>query len=84
MTTYQEIIDSMINKIIDNNPAGAQDDYNALMSNRVQDALQQRKIDLAQSLYGQETGSEPDQEEETITDQEETEDESKEDDTTNS
>lgn len=46
-----EIIDQMIDKIIDGDNTGAQDDFNTAVSAKMTSALDAKKIELAQSIY---------------------------------
>lgn len=45
-----ELVKAMLDNIIDDNHAEAQDNFNAALSLKVNDALDQRKIDIAQAL----------------------------------
>ena len=54
MTTYQELVDELINKIIDGDNVGAQDSFNGVISAKMGDALEAKKMELAQSVYGRE------------------------------
>lgn len=47
----QEIIKGLIDKIAAGDNVGAQDDFSALISTRVSDALEARKQELAASVY---------------------------------
>ena len=54
-----EIINRMIDDIIDGNNTDAKDGFESALSNKLTDALDARKIELAQSLYNQEEEDEP-------------------------
>ena len=54
-----EIINKMIDDIIDGNNTDAKDGFESALSNKLTDALDVRKIELAQSLYNQEEEDEP-------------------------
>lgn len=61
-----EIIDQMIDKIIDGDNTGAQDDFNTAVSAKMTSALDAKKIELAQSIYArqqQEPSTETDEQE---------------------
>lgn len=77
MTTYQELVDELINKIIDGDNVGAQDSFNSVISAKMGDALAAKKIELAQSVYGSEPQDELDIEvqDDAAADNQETEDE---------
>lgn len=46
-----EMISAMLNDIADENAVGAQDHFNAIMSQKVSDALDAHKIEVASSVY---------------------------------
>ena len=48
----QEVIANMIDKIIAGDNTSAQEDFESLVSNKMAAALDQRKQEVAQSLYG--------------------------------
>jgi hypothetical protein len=54
-----EIINKMIDDIIDGNNTDAKTGFESALSNKLTDALDARKIELAQSLYNQEEKDEP-------------------------
>jgi len=55
----QELTHQMIQKIIDDETASAQDDFNIVMGAKISTALDARKQELAQRIYDrQETSSE--------------------------
>jgi len=54
-----EIINKMIDDIIDGNNTDAKGGFDSALSNKLTDALDARKIELAQSLYNQEEEDEP-------------------------
>jgi hypothetical protein len=54
-----EIINRMIDDIIDGNNTDAKGGFESALSNKLTDALDARKIELAQSLYNQEEEDEP-------------------------
>ena len=67
----QQAINDLINKIASGDNTGAQTDFNALIAAKVQDAIEVKKVELAQSVYGtpaaeveteQETEDEPNSE----------------------
>jgi hypothetical protein len=45
-----ELVKQMLDNVIDDNHAEAQDNFNAALSQKITDALDQRKIEIAQSL----------------------------------
>lgn len=47
----QEILSSLIDKIITGDNTGAQDNFSAIMSSRLNDALNDKKVELAQAVY---------------------------------
>lgn len=47
----QELTHQMIQKIIDDETASAQDDFNIVMSTKLSSALDARKQELAQRIY---------------------------------
>ena len=49
-----EIINKMIDDIIDGNNTDAKDGFESALSNKLTDALDARKIELAQSIYTKE------------------------------
>ena len=49
-----EIINKMIDDIIDGNNTDAKDGFESALSNKLTDALDARKIELAQSIYSKE------------------------------
>lgn len=49
----------MIDDIIDGNNTDARDSFDAAISNKLTDALDVRKIELAQSIYSKEVQDEP-------------------------
>ena len=55
----KEIINQMIDDIIDGNNTDARDSFDAAISNKLTDALDVRKIELAQSIYSKEVQDEP-------------------------
>jgi len=54
-----EIINKMIDDIIDGNNTDAKTGFESAISNKLTDALDAKKIELAQSLYNQEEEDEP-------------------------
>jgi len=48
----QEVITNMIDKIIAGDNTSAHDDFESLISSKMAAALDQRKLEVAQSLYG--------------------------------
>ncbi len=50
----KDIINKMIDDIIDGNNTDAKDSFEAAISNKLTDALDARKVEIAQSLYNQE------------------------------
>lgn len=46
-----EVINTMINKIEDGDNVGAQDDFAALISTKLQTAIEVKKQEIAQSIY---------------------------------
>lgn len=54
----KEIINQMIDDIIDGNNTDAKDSFEAAISNKLTDALDARKIELAQSIYSKEVQDE--------------------------
>lgn len=55
----REIINKMIDDIIDGNNTDAKDSFEAAISNKLTDALDAKKIELAQSIYSKEVEDEP-------------------------
>ena len=55
----REIINKMIDDIIDGNNTDAKDGFETALSNKLTDALDARKIELAQSVYTKEVQDEP-------------------------
>ena len=55
----REIINKMIDDIIDGNNTDAKDSFEAAISNKLTDALDAKKIELAQSIYSKEITDEP-------------------------
>lgn len=55
----REIINKMIDDIIDGNNTDAKDGFESAISNKLTDALDARKIELAQSIYSKEVEDEP-------------------------
>jgi hypothetical protein len=53
-----EIINKMIDDIIDGNNTDAKDGFESALSNKLTDALDARKIELAQSIYTKEVEDE--------------------------
>ena len=53
-----EIINKMIDDIIDGNNTDARDGFESALSNKLTDALDARKIELAQSIYTKEVEDE--------------------------
>lgn len=53
------IINKMIDDIIDGNNTDAKDGFESALSNKLTDALNARKIELAQSIYTKEVEDEP-------------------------
>ena len=54
----REIINKMIDDIIDGNNTDAKDGFESALSNKLTDALDARKIELAQSVYTKEVEDE--------------------------
>ena len=54
-----EIINKMIDDIIDGNNTDAKDGFESALSNKLTDAIDARKIGLAQSIYSKEEDNEP-------------------------
>jgi len=46
-----QMINSLIDKVISGDTSGASDDFKAVISAKAAEALDARKVDLAQSLY---------------------------------
>jgi hypothetical protein len=55
----RDIINKMIDDIIDGNNTDAKDGFESALSNKLTDALDARKIELAQSIYTKEVENEP-------------------------
>ena len=55
----REIINKMIDDIIDGNNTDAKDSFEAAISNKLTDALDAKKIEIAQSIYSKEVADEP-------------------------
>ena len=58
-----EIINKMIDDIIDGNNTDAKDGFESALSSKLTDALDARKIEIAQSLYNQEVEVEEEEDE---------------------
>jgi hypothetical protein len=56
-----EIINKMIDDIIDGNNTDAKDGFESALSTKLTDAIDARKIEIAQSLYNQEVEVEEDE-----------------------
>lgn len=69
-----EIINNMINKIYGGEHVSAQTDFEALISQKMNDALEQKKQEIAQSLYAEKEPTEEDSTEQVETDTENTDD----------
>ena len=54
-----EIINKMIDDIIDGNNTDAKDGFESALSTKLTDAIDARKIELAQSIYSKEEDNEP-------------------------
>ena len=54
----RKIINKMIDDIIDGNNTDAKDSFESAISNKLTDALDARKIELAQSIYSKEVEDE--------------------------
>jgi len=54
-----EIINKMIDDIIDGSNTDAKDGFESALSNKLTDALDARKIELAQAIYSKEEDNEP-------------------------
>lgn len=65
-----EIINNMIDKIIQGDNTNAQEDFEALISSKLQTAIDDKKVEVAQSIYGPSDASIEDEEEVEITDNE--------------
>lgn len=59
-----EIINQMINHIIDNKNTEAGESFNSLISAKLNDALEAKKIEVAQTIYNYQEVDEPTEEEE--------------------
>ena len=55
----KDIINQMIDDIIDGNNTDARDRFDAAISIKLTDAIDARKIELAQSIYSKEVQDEP-------------------------
>jgi len=55
----KDIINKMIDDIIDGNNTDAKDSFEAAISNKLTDALDSKKIEIAQSIYSKEVQDEP-------------------------
>lgn len=55
----RDIINKMIDDIIDGNNTDAKDSFEAAISNKLTDALDAKKIEIAQSIYSKEVENEP-------------------------
>jgi hypothetical protein len=55
----RDIINKMIDDIIDGNNTDAKDSFEAAISNKLTDALDAKKIEIAQSIYSKEVEDEP-------------------------
>ncbi len=61
-----EIINKMIDDIIDGNNTDAKDGFESALSSKLTDALDAKKIEIAQSLYNQEVDVEVEEQDEVI------------------
>lgn len=50
----QVMINKMIDDILDGNTVDAQDTFGGIMSHKVTDALDAKKVEISQTLYSQE------------------------------
>ena len=48
---YNQVIDSMVTDIMNNSNSEARDTFANIMNNKITDALEQRKTNIAQNLY---------------------------------
>lgn len=48
---HNEVINSLIDKIIQGQTSDAKDDFEAVISSKLQQALDNKKIEVAQSIY---------------------------------
>ncbi|CAB5221931.1 hypothetical protein UFOVP242_146 [uncultured Caudovirales phage] len=55
----REIINKMIDDIIDGNNTDAKDGFESALSSKLTDALDAKKIEIAQSIYSKEVQDEP-------------------------
>ena len=64
-----EVINTMINKIEDGDNVGAHDDFAALISTKLQTAIEVKKQEIAQSIYDNPAIETSDDTEDEITDE---------------
>ncbi len=56
-----ELIHNMIDNILDNKNTEAQETFKSLLSQKLNDALEAKKVEVAQSIYGTQEVQEPDE-----------------------
>ncbi|NBU97827.1 MAG: hypothetical protein EBS19_06385 [Spirochaetia bacterium] len=56
-----ELIHNMIDNILDNKNSEAQETFKSLLSQKLNDALEAKKVEVAQSIYGTQEVQEPDE-----------------------
>lgn len=54
MSEYSEVIKSMVDSILGGNSVEAQDTMNTLLANKVSDAMDDKKKEIATTLYNRE------------------------------
>ena len=59
-------VDSMLDKIIDDDNVGAKDDFEALIAAKLNDVLDARRLEIAQSLYSNDGDVEDTEDNETL------------------
>lgn len=62
-------ISDMIDKIYNGDNVGAKTDFEAIISQKMNDALEQKKVEIAQSLYSNNTDEESEEDQDTDEDQ---------------
>ena len=62
-------ISDMIDKIYNGDNVGAKTDFEAIISQKMNDALEQKKVEIAQSLYSNNTDEKSEEDQDTDEDQ---------------
>lgn len=62
----EKLIDDLINQIVQGQTTNAQNSFDALISSKLQTALDDKKIEVAQSIYNTDSSNSEEEEEEEI------------------